>query len=161
MPYHNALAIANIYVNRGLDTGYGLTTPCLSKLAFFSHAWNLGYNGEPLVTQNVISDYFGPRIREVDLAFINNGLFAGIPARDENGEEYSCALSEEELEIVDRVYDFYTDMTSDERFSAITELGGFWPRYRRRRRAVIPNEEIKEYFQLHASKNEERQPVII
>ncbi len=143
MPGHKAIAIANLYVQRALDNGHDLTIMPLMKYIYFAHGWTLGYTGQPLIQEDIISWRLGPAIPEVYDAFKEKGFIIGSQVE---GEEFNCELTDEEKRIVFGVFDDYSRF-KPWTLSKITHARETpWYKYRRKRGSVIPNDVIEQYY---------------
>ncbi len=65
MKAHDALAIANLFLDFGADDGIPIDHLKLQKLVYLAHGWHLGLTGRPLIFQTVVAWPFGPIIRDV------------------------------------------------------------------------------------------------
>ena len=143
MPGHKAIAIANLYVQRALDTGDPLTIMPLMKYIYFAHGWTLGYTGQPLIQEDIISWRTGPAIPEVYDAFRKKGFIIGSKVE---GKEYDCELTDEEESIVYGVFDDYSRHKPWTLADILHTRGTPWYKYRRKKGSVIPDSLIEEYY---------------
>ncbi|RYE90398.1 MAG: DUF4065 domain-containing protein [Cytophagaceae bacterium] len=60
-PY-DAVAIANYFIQKSLDTGVEVTPMKLLKLVYISHGWSLALLNEPLINEAVEAWTYGPVI---------------------------------------------------------------------------------------------------
>ena len=58
-------AVANWFIERGINEEYPLTHIEVQKLLYFAHGWMLGIHGEPLVEGNWEAWRYGPVLRDV------------------------------------------------------------------------------------------------
>jgi uncharacterized phage-associated protein len=61
----DAIAIANFFIKKGIDTQEYVTPMKLQKLIYFSHGWSLALYNEPLIDSEVQAWEFGPVVPRV------------------------------------------------------------------------------------------------
>lgn len=69
----SAIAVANYFINKSLETGRPITPMQLVKLVYISHGWYLGHTGEPLIPEVVEAWKYGPVIPSVYHKFKSYG----------------------------------------------------------------------------------------
>ena len=95
-------AVANWFIERGINEEYPLTHIEVQKLLYFAHGWMLGIHGEPLVEGNWEAWRYVPVLRDVYFSLnYNRGrpITDPIPVRRED-------FSEDELGIMRVVYGY-------------------------------------------------------
>ena len=66
---NSAVAVANYFVRKSLETGKELTPMKVLKLVYIAHGWNLALYDEPLISDSIQAWKFGPVIPSVYQAF--------------------------------------------------------------------------------------------
>ena len=159
----NAVAVANYFVRKSLETGIPVTPMKLVKLVYAAHGWYLGLTGEPLIAEGVQAWKYGPVVPSVYDTFKNYG---GRPITEPAGTlgptGHTVYYSLNTLALtsfLDKIWDVYKDYSAVE-LSALThqentpwfetwhEKGG-----RNKRSVVIPNDAIQTYYHELASAN--------
>lgn len=144
---HDSRAIANIMVEKAQAASHRLTIMPLVKYVYLAHGWTLGYIGEPLIRDKVEAWKFGPVVPEVYEAFRPQGLIISKFAADEKGERYTAKLSEDEEDIVGKVYDAYSVLEPWDLSNLTHGVGSPWHKYRDRYWCEIPRDEIQTYYE--------------
>ena len=147
---HDSRAIANIFVDKAREAGRRLTIMPLVKYVYLAHGWTLGYTGKPLIYHPVEAWKFGPVVPMVYRAFAPQFVISdkARPYNPEFGEypDYKTELNEEEADIVDKVYERYSDLGA----FALSELthrkGSPWDQCNTRDYAPIPDSVIEAYY---------------
>ena len=100
--------IAHYLIDHSADA---LTTVKLDMLVFYSHAWHLVWEGEPLIDSPIIARINGPAVTH--LHFLHHGEFFAqkdmYPLPDNGGE-----LTEKEISTIDAVLETYDQFTGQE-----------------------------------------------
>lgn len=156
---HSSLAIANEFIQRGLEPGARpLTHMQIQKLVYLSHGWSLGAAGLPLIEDQVEAWKFGPVIRKVYAALSRCGdapvtreIHVGDDTifyrGDDRGDVVSEPLTVAEDEILQLVWNSYGHLPAF-KLSALTHQPGTpWSKtYAVGVNRVIPEELIAEHF---------------
>ncbi len=96
----NAVAIANYFVRKSLDSGIPVTPMKLVKLVYVAHGWYLGLTGEPLIAEGVQAWKYGPVVPSVYDKFKMYGgsaITEPAGALSANGQSVYYTLSKPEL----------------------------------------------------------------
>lgn len=143
---HNSLAIANCFVKKAVAAGRPLSILHLVKMVYLAHGWCLGYTGKPLISSSVQAWRHGPVSPEVYREFRPQGIHSiSTTASDDDGREYEAALSKEERDIVDEVYDAYSPLSASS-LSRLTHARGTPWAQTDGHYAPIPNDVIRAYY---------------
>lgn len=173
MERESAMAVANKFIQMGLQRGTPLTQMKLQKMLFFAQGWYLAIYGEPLFEEDFEAWDYGPVIPSVYSEFRDFGMRGinrmGMTLTPCGG---SFAISEPPLireealnsffEKIWSVYGIYNGtqlsaMThrADTPWSLVREpYGQFVPRS-----LCIPKSLIKSYFYTKANRNREENQV--
>jgi len=129
----------------------------LQKLAYLAHGWNLAVTGEPLIEDEFEAWEFGPVVRKLYSALrkcgadpvtspIKWGDDTPFPY-DDLEEEATEPLTDQERQVIDRVWQFYGRFPAY-KLSALThERGTPWTMtYEHGRNRPVSNNAIQEYF---------------
>ena len=113
---NSAVAVANYFVRKSLETGKELTPMKVLKLVYIAHGWNLALYDEPLISDSIQAWKFGPVIPSVYQAFrvFRNSQITMMSPHTGNSE-----LSKKDSELLDRIWDVYGDYDGIQ-LSAIT-----------------------------------------
>lgn len=65
MERFNPIAIANFFVDKGVDQGRPITPMQLVKLVYITHGWYLALTGKPLIDEEVQAWKYGPVVNSV------------------------------------------------------------------------------------------------
>lgn len=149
---YNALAIANIFVQKALDGGGQppLTIMALVKYVYLAHGWTLGYTGNPLIEGDdpVEAWKYGPVIPIVYKEFRPQGTVINKLARDKSGNPYPRPpLDEMERDIIDEVYSVYSKAHPFKLSELTHGYGTPWREYFGKPYASISNRLIEEHYQ--------------
>jgi uncharacterized phage-associated protein len=119
----NAVAVANYFVRKSLDSGIPVTPMKLVKLVYVAHGWYLGLTGEPLIAEGVQAWRYGPVVPSVYTSFKEYG---GSPVTEPAGTLsstgqmiYYAITSPELASFLDKIWDEYKDYSAVE-LSALT-----------------------------------------
>jgi len=157
----NAVAVANYFVRKSLESGVPVTPMKLTKLVYTAHGWYLGLTGEPLIAEGVQAWKYGPVIPSVYDSFKNYGgspITEPAGTLEPNGHVVYYSLNTPNLtSFLDRIWDVYKDYSAIE-LSALTHQENtpwyeVWNQQggRDKRSVVIPNAAIQSYYQDLAS----------
>ena len=142
---NKTLAVANRFVEKAAMEGKPLDILQLVKLVYLAHGWCLGFTDKPLISSPVEAWKYGPVIPEVYEAFRPQGVNIGARALDGNGNPYRAELGEEEVKIVDNVYDAYKSVPpfglshlTHAKGTPWSETDGYYAR--------IPDDRIRAYY---------------
>ena len=144
---HDSRAIANCFVRLAHDAADRLTIMSLVKYVYFAHGWTLGHTGEPLICHDVQAWKYGPVIPEAYYAFRGKGFIVRGQATDSDGRLYTASPSERQSNIIRDVYRAYSELEPFQLSAATHHPHSPWSKYRGRHYHVIPNDEIKAYYQ--------------
>jgi uncharacterized phage-associated protein len=156
---HDALAIANYFLDRGAEDGIPIDQLKLQKLVYFAQAWHLAVTGQPLFFQTVLAWPHGPVIRDVYHEFKKYGRNA-IDGRatyrelTDTGERTPIAATfpEQTEQVLRRVWDVYHNYSGVELSSMAHLEGTPWDQMvgqlkpEQRRDIPIPNRLMREYY---------------
>lgn len=131
MKAHDALAIANLFLDWGARDGIPVDPLKLQKLVYLAHGWHLGLTRQPLIYQTVVAWPYGPIIRDVYWQFKkyrgeNVSGRATIPPDGVNTFEHiplRAELTDKSRAIVDRVWEVFKNNTGIE-LSAMSHTAG-------------------------------------
>lgn len=157
MPF-SAQAVANEFID---IAGKGRLDPMkLQKLVYFAHGWHLAIEDAPLTQQNFEAWQFGPVIPDLYRAFKNYGAgevtdyatkFNTLTARlftprisPERDEDTRAAM-----DVIRDVWSVYGPYSAIKLSNATHMDGTPWAKWYdpAKHHVVIPNEEIKAYFE--------------
>jgi len=148
-PGHDSRAIANIFFSLSDRANYRLTPTQVIKLVYLAHGWTLGHTGKPLISDPVESATwsYGPIVPRLHKTFRRQGmrLLFHAPVVDETGRPYCTKVSSAEDEIINDVYDAYSELTPFQITRAANIADVSW--YSNGKDRTISNEKIKRYFQ--------------
>ena len=152
---HNSIAIANRFVKKAVENGRPLDILQLVKLVYLAHGWCLGYTGKPLLSTPVQAWQHGPVPPEVYYTFRPQGVHNIMAtASDENGNVYGANLSEDEEEVVDKVYDSYSRLSGFALSKRTHAKGTPWDQTSGHY-AAISDELIRDYYKARIEDNGE------
>ena len=152
----NALAIANFFIQKSLETGVPITNMKLVKLVYIAHGWYLGLTGQPLLNEAVEAWKYGPVVPSVYHTFKEYG---GAPISkiatypNELGHTGEYALSGPELiPFLNKIWEVYgnhsgVDLSAmthqnDTPWQKVWESKGWLSRSE-----AIPDNVIKQYYE--------------
>ena len=119
----NAVAVANYFVRKSLDSGIPVTPMKLVKLVYVAHGWYLGLTGEPLIAEGVQAWKYGPVVPSVYASFKDYGgnpITEPVGALNANGQMVYYSITSPELtSFLDKIWDEYKDYSAVE-LSALT-----------------------------------------
>jgi uncharacterized phage-associated protein len=119
----NAVAVANYFVRKSLESGIPVTPMKLVKLVYVAHGWYLGLTGEPLIAEGVQAWKYGPVVPSVYTSFKEYGgnpVSEPAGALSSNGQMVYYAINSSELaSFLDKIWDEYKDYSAVE-LSALT-----------------------------------------
>ena len=155
-------AVANWFIQKAKDTGCSDLTPMkIQKLVYFAHSWNLGVNGDPLITDEIQAWRFGPVIYQLYREFkkYHNQPIKGFASnmRYSNGrlEIHTPVIDSDDtdgLKILEKIWDVYSAYTPIQLSKMTHEEGGPWHQVASQYGGSlpsgvdIPNELIKDYY---------------
>lgn len=153
---HNPLAIANRFIEKAVKAGRPLSIIHLLRLVYLAHGWCLGYTGKPLLSTKVQVWRNGPMIPEIYDEFRAQGIDdISMVAVDEEGDVLQADLTEQEADIVDRVYDNYAPLSTKQLASLTRADGTPWSRTKGYYYDPIPDKLIGEYYAKRVRESEE------
>lgn len=144
---HDARAVANVMIQRGLENGDPLTPLQVIKLTYLCQAWMLGMFGMPIFRQKVEAWAYGPVINDV---YQEVKKYGSRPVTDSIRARLGEDFDEYETHILEEVYRVYGNMDGMD-LSALTHVEGSpWFQTKlanpRRRNAVIDPKLIERYY---------------
>ena len=146
---HDARAIANLIIKEHGKQDRWLTAWSLSQLIYIAHGRCLACTGSPLIKDDIRAWEYGPVIPNVYWEFVKKGL----KVKDEatfgpfwNKKKFSANISDEELSIIKDVVSNYSNMEYYELTDMLSRPGTPWVSLARSHQ-IIPNEEIKKYYE--------------
>ena len=155
---HDALAVANFFLDRGAEFGVSVDPLKLQKLVYFAHGWHLAVTGRPLFWQTVLAWPYGPVIRDVYHEFKNYGRNA-IDGRatvfDSETEELvpvGTNFGPITQTVLNRVWDAYKDHSGLQMSAMAHREGTPWHQTvghlqpAEIRDVPIPNELIRQHY---------------
>lgn len=177
MPYP-AAAIANEFLQLGMNANAPITPMKLLKLVYFAHGWHLGLTGRPLINEPVQAWKFGPVIPSIYHAvkkYGNNPIRHLIADEDffAAGAEsdgsigltpfaYSIDQGPEvpqnhfAKKLVAKIWEVYGGFTPIQLSNLTHEPGSPWyetPTRDEKRGAMIDEQRIRDYFKAQAERN--------
>ena len=143
-PAHDARAVANSLIEKGLVKGAALTPLQVMKLVYISHGWMLGLYNRILFRQPILAWLYGPVVSDIYDGLRKhraNGIDEKMEVQDEEFDEY-------EDDLIEQVYQKYGHL-SGIRLSQLTHAPGtpwheIW--HGLGRNSVIPNDLIREHY---------------
>lgn len=157
---YNPITIANYFIYKSIDEGIEMTPMKVLKLVYIAHGWNLGLRTEPLIEEQVEAWKYGPVIESVYQTFKkfgNNDINSLQNYEKERFEELK--KSENDKNLVDKVWDVYKDYSGLELSTLTHQKGTPWYITWNEKGgsltsgAIIPNSLIQEYYKQKAEKN--------
>lgn len=142
---HDARAVANELIRKGVDDGRPITPLQVMKVLYFCHGWSLAQLGRPLVRQSFEVWRFGPVVRDVYHALKHHGrerVRDPIPGFD------MTEFPIDEREVIDKVFADHGHVNGLV-LSYLTHVpGGPWDTVRMSKGegVRIPNQLIRDYF---------------
>jgi len=154
----SAQAVANEFIN---IAGKGRLDPMkVQKLVYFAHGWHLAIEDSPLTRQDFEAWQFGPVIPDLYRAFKDYGsgavteyatkfnfdrhVYTTPRIREERGEPSIVAL-----DVIRDVWGVYGSYSAIKLSNATHKIGTPWAKWYdpTRHHVVIPNSDIKDYFE--------------
>lgn len=144
------LAVANKILEFAQNSDGATVTPMqLIKLVYLSHGWMLGLCGKPLLNESVEAWRFGPVVRSVYNAVKDfRDKPVSYPIKPLIGAPYTDDFSQDELDIINQVYNIYGKWDGIT-LSNLTHQDGTpwditWKHHGKN--AVISNDLIENYY---------------
>ena len=150
---HDPRAVANEFIQAGIDECNPITPMEVQKLMFFAHGWMLGLHGTPLHYDEWEAWKHGPVLPVV---YHNLSYFGARPVGDRIQFADTPNFSDVEQGMIDFIYREYRPMGAL-RLSRLTHVKGSpWHQVSKKRwgGVAIPNDAIQEYFSKMARKVE-------
>lgn len=127
----NPLAVANFFIQKGIDSGRLLTPMQVVKLAYISHGWSLGLSGEPLFSEPVQAWKYGPVIPSIyqNLKTYGNGEVSNIlldVAATGYGYEEPKIINERTNGLLDKIWNVYGSMDGLQLSTLTHKVGTPW-----------------------------------
>ena len=154
---HDARAIANALITRGLDTAQGLAPLQIIKMTYLCHGWMLGLHHRAMSRQPVEAWQYGPVVPAVYHAVKRYG---SRPVRTLVRMAKRHTFDPLEDDLIDQVFGVYGGFTGIELAAMTCTRGSPWDRTRCRedRNAPIPDAWIEEYFAADAASRHAQEP---
>jgi len=139
-----AKAVANEFLDLAEASKNPLTQIKLMKLVYLAHGWSLGLDRGPLFNDKVQAWKFGPVIPSIYHEFKDCG---GGPI-SHRAEAFGTKLSDEERELVRRVWEVYGKYSAYQLSNMTHDPDGPWSKTydSSAKDVVIPNDAIQAYF---------------
>ena len=149
---HDARAVANEFIRRGIDSGRPLTHIEVQKLMYFASGWMLGIHERPLHDGQWEAWQYGPVVRDV---YFSLNHYRGAPITDvipAPAEQFGP----EESSIIEAVYD-YRRLGPSTLIGLSHARGGPWDTvwHEGGGSPEIDNDRIQRYFADLARRNSE------
>ncbi|MEM7584591.1 MAG: type II toxin-antitoxin system antitoxin SocA domain-containing protein [Acidobacteriota bacterium] len=151
-----ASAIANYFVQRGLQDRSPVDPMKLQKLIYFAHGWNLAIYNEPLIDEMIEAWPYGPVTRSIYHAVKSHGsgpIEFPIFDQSADGPSLSSVSDDDTKELLERVWRVYGEIASVELSKMSHDPEGPWHSAWHERALSgrikgvdILNEEIRDYF---------------
>jgi uncharacterized phage-associated protein len=144
-----AVAIANYFVLKSLDSGTPFTPMQLLKLTYISHGWNLGLTEKPLIGEFVEAWKYGPVIPSVYRAFKEYG---SSPVTKICEEDYYPIVDEQVKLLLDKIHSSYGRFSGTQLSSMTHKDGTPWQQTVKNYgenippHLLIPNKLIQNYY---------------
>lgn len=127
------LAVANYFIEKGLEEGKPVDPLKLQKLMYFAHGWHLAVRGTPLIDECVEAWPYGPVVPTVYHEFKHYGDSPiTSPALDIFGEEVLRVTDPSVLEVLDKVWKEYRNFSGLSLSSLSHASGSPWEAARKR-----------------------------
>ena len=151
---HDARAVANVMIERGIEDGNPLTPLQIIKLTYLCQAWMLAMYNRPMFRQQVEAWEYGPVIADVYHILKDNKRFpVNYPM-----PSFTQKFDEEEEHILNEVFRVYGDWSGGQLSRLTHQPGSPWYKTRQedplRRHLPIDNERIREYYAAILSESE-------
>ena len=155
---HDARAIANALITRGLDTAQGLAPLQIIKMTYLCHGWMLGLHHRAMSRQPVEAWQYGPVVPAVYHAVKRYGT---RPVRTLVRTARTHAFDPLEDDLIEQVLDVYGQLSGIELATMTCTRGSPWHRTHceKGRDAPIPDAWIEEYFAADAARRQEPEVV--
>lgn len=148
----SALAVANYFIRRSLETGYEVTPMKAIKLVYIAHGWHLGFIKKPLLEEGVQAWQFGPVVESVYKTFKKYGA----SKIDKEASVFPFGINKVKnpsaLHLLGIVWDKYGKMTGTQLSSLTHQKGTPWDIVwntigRKELFTIIPNDLIQEHYE--------------
>ena len=144
---HDARAVANVMIQKGLKNKSPLTPLQVIKLTYLCQAWMLGMFEMPIFKQNIEAWEYGPVIDDV---YREVKKYGSRPVTDSIKAKQVRDFDEYETHILDEVYRVYGEMEGLD-LSALTHAERSpWFQTKlenpRRKNAIIKHDLIENYY---------------
>lgn len=152
---HHPVAVANFFIQKGLDTGEEVSPMKLLKLVYIAHGWHLALKGEPLISEGAQAWKFGPVIPDLYHRLKHYGMrpITELESEFVDGELVIPRVTNEAdkrfLEAVWRAYSRYSAIElSNLTHQADTPWSEVWDIHggRVKKGAIIPNDLIRQHY---------------
>lgn len=145
MPNHDCRGIANEFLKRN---GSRMEQMKLQKLVYMAHGWNWAVNGEPLVKEPFQAWDGGPVLRKIWNHIRDFGFNSGLLYDPETKKAFSANLSKNERDVVEHVWNKYSDFSGLELSEMTHQPGTPWSLtyFGKGRNSELQNTTILEHF---------------
>lgn len=104
----NALAVANYFIRRSIDSGTILTPMKLIKLVYIAHGWHLGITNKPLLPEGIEAWQYGPVVPSIYNEFKKYGKEPVTEMfYDYNSKTYPFPTDGEIVTFLDKIWNVY------------------------------------------------------
>jgi uncharacterized phage-associated protein len=146
-PY-SSLAVANYFIQKGVETGKPVTPMKVQKLVFIAHGYYLAIHGEPLVRENFGAWPWGPVIGTLYAAFVKfskTKLFVPLTLKEQDAP---VSIDDEKAyPLLERVWQVYQDKSASYLSNLTHAENAPWTlTYEAGQSRTISNDLIKNYY---------------
>jgi len=149
---YSPFSVARFFIEKGFQSGKGLTSMKLIKLVYIGHGWNLGLFDVPLIYEPIQAWQYGPVIESLYHAFkiyANNVIPISEATNMPNGAREFQPTTRA---LMEKIWEKYSPLPAVQ-LSALTHQPGtpwykVWEEQggKDSKRAIIPNPLIKEFY---------------
>ncbi|MBX2834978.1 MAG: DUF4065 domain-containing protein [Micavibrio sp.] len=145
----DAIAVANYFVQKGMDESIPISPMKVQKLVYIAHGWHLALLDEPLIEDKVGAWPFGPVIGSIYKAFSTYAKNYIQTLAQSNGQDISLNnVSTETTNLLDEVWDGYKKFSATKLSNMTHENNSPWDlTYVEGRSNIIEDNLIKSYYQ--------------
>lgn len=154
---HTPASVANAFLFHGFRDDRPISPMMIQKLLYLAHGYNLCLHNQPLVSEKFEAWHFGPVLPSIYQAckkYVSCGITEYVPEWNDDWREYTPAVppndssSKEVIDFVWQTYGSYDPLILSQ---WTHDKGGPWDQITKhgliRRKKIIPDELIHEYFQ--------------
>ena len=151
---YDTTAIANYFIEKGIQTGEDISPMKLIKLVYIAHGWHLGNFGEPLISEAVEAWKYGPVIDSLYHTFkkYGNRSISRQQSVFQNNEIFVPLPPEQIRGFLDDVWDKYAKKSAIALSKLTHDRGTPWDEVWNKREGFrgrnvhIPNEVIERHY---------------